>query len=533
MNLTFEEIKNLEPLTEEDLSRATREELIGLIRGEQSLRASIIDGFIVSITSEMIFKDRAFLAEEKFVRFRTVVFDKRSERSSSIRSGSKNKKKKEREDPESHSKLPSERYPNVDVIERVVECEADPFCPCCGERMASAEMFDVSEALSVIPKKFVIVRQKRRKYRCGDCKSGIATTPSPPRITPGSSYSDELIIDVSLSKYCDLVPVERYCKIALRVGIEGLPPNSLIESTHRLADFFLPNYEKIRAETLESRVLLADETFHRMLEGDEKDRWFLWAFSDENSCFFECHDTRSGDVASAVLAKSQCEVLVSDVYSGYAKAVKDANEQRRQQGNDKTIVNAYCNSHARRGFVFDFERGDPGANYMINTYDHLFFIEKQCKGKAKSDILYIRKTMLPRFQEMKIHAEARLAEISEKSALGKAYSYFIKNFDQLIRFIEDPEVPMTNNQSERLLRSPVIGRKTWYGTHSERGAKTAAIHQTLVESCKLIDFNPREYYRESALRTLQKQPPLTPKEMKVLLLQKSSPPPPAIFNPSQ
>ncbi len=270
-----------------------------------------------------------------------------------------------------------------------------------------------------------------------------------------------------------------------------------------------------------------------MLEGDDKDRWFLWAFSDETSCFFECHDTRSGDVASAVLAESQCEVLVSDVYSGYAKAVKDANEQRRQQGNDKTIVNAYCNSHARRGFMFDFERGDPGAKYMIKTYDHLFFVEKQCKGKSRGDILYIRKTMTPHFHQMKIHAEARLAEISEKSALGKAYSYFIKNFDQLIRFIEDPEVPMTNNQSERLLRSPVIGRKTWYGTHSERGAKTAAIHQTLVESCKLIDLNPREYYRESALRTLQKQPPLTPKEMKACLLQKSSSPPPAIFNPSQ
>jgi hypothetical protein len=78
--------------------------------------------------------------------------------------------------------------------------------------------------------------------------------------------------------------------------------------------------------------------------------------------------------------------------------------------------------------------------------------------------------MLPRFQEMKIHAEARLAKISEKSALAKAYSDFIKNFDQLIRFIEDSEVPMTNDQSERLLRSPAIGQKTWYGTHSERGA---------------------------------------------------------------
>jgi hypothetical protein len=102
------------------------------------------------------------------------------------------------------------------------------------------------------------------------------------------------------------------------------PRTALLKPRIDLQIFFLPNYEKVRAETLESRVLLADETVHRMLEGDEKDRWFLWAFSDEASCFFECHDTRSGDVASAVLAESQCEVPVSDVYSGYAKAVKDA-----------------------------------------------------------------------------------------------------------------------------------------------------------------------------------------------------------------
>ena len=46
---------------------------------------------------------------------------------------------------------------------------------------------------------------------------------------------------------------------------------------------------------------------------------------------------------------------------------------------------------------------------------------------------------------------------------------------------------------ERRLRSPVVGRKTWYGTHSKRGAETAAKLFSIVESCKLNGVNPREY----------------------------------------
>ena len=62
---------------------------------------------------------------------------------------------------------------------------------------------------------------------------------APPRIKPGSGYSDEMVIDVALSKYCDLVP-ERYTSIAGREGLKDLPPNSLIQQTHYLSDFVEP-----------------------------------------------------------------------------------------------------------------------------------------------------------------------------------------------------------------------------------------------------------------------------------------------------
>lgn len=103
-------------------------------------------------------------------------------------------------------------------------------------------------------------------------------SPSPPRIKPGSGYSDEMVIDVALSKYCDLVPVERYTSIAGREGLKDLPSNSLIQQTHYLSDFVEPVYDLLGQEILRPLVLRADETPHRMLEGGGDKSHYLWGF---------------------------------------------------------------------------------------------------------------------------------------------------------------------------------------------------------------------------------------------------------------
>jgi hypothetical protein len=105
---------------------------------------------------------------------------------------------------------------------------------------------------------------------------------------------------------------------------------------------------------------------------------------------------------------------------------------------------------------------------------------------------------------------------SDKSKLGKAMGYFLKNYDGLTRFLTNPDLPVDNNPAERLLRSPVVGRKTWYGTHSKRGAETAAILFSLVESCKLNQVNPREYFKKLVQDLHQGNPAYTPKEFKDL-----------------
>ena len=81
-----------------------------------------------------------------------------------------------------------------------------------------------------------------------------------------------------------------------------------------------------------------------------------------------------------------------------------------------------------------------------------------------------------------------------------------------VKSLTSRSVAIDNNLQERLLRSHVVGRKTWYGTHSERGAETAAILFSIIETCKLNQANPREYLEKLAQDLLQGQNPYTPIE---------------------
>lgn len=149
---------------------------------------------------------------------------------------------------------------------------------------------------------------------------------------------------------------------------------------------------------------------------------------------------------------------------------------------------------------------------MVDTYKEIYKLEAKIEGKSIEEILAVRANMNPFFESMKAHSLAFKDRFSSQSSLGKAFDYFLNYYSELTYFMNDPEVSIDNNASERLLRSPVIGRKTWYGTHSKRGAETTAIHFTLVQSCHLADINPRLYYRLARDWILNNIPILTPLE---------------------
>lgn len=55
----------------------------------------------------------------------------------------------------------------------------------------------------------------------------------------------------------------------------------------------------------------------------------------------------------------------------------------------------------------------------------------------------------------------------------------------LTRLVEDPLIPLDNNDTERMLRVVVVGHKNFYGSRSKRGTEIAAILYSLIDTARL------------------------------------------------
>jgi transposase len=69
-------------------------------------------------------------------------------------------------------------------------------------------------------------------------------------------------------------------------------------------------------------------------------------------------------------------------------------------------------------------------------------------------------------------------------------------------FVEDQNVPPTNNFVERLVRQGVLWCKTSFGTQSERGARYVERILTVCATCRLQDRSIIEYLRRACRNQL-------------------------------
>jgi transposase len=406
----------------------------------------------------------------------------------------------------------SEQYPHTEVEEQYIDFENAPQCQCCHGTMIDSGLGEVTEQLHTVPARHKIIRQYRRKYKCPRCYTGLVTARQLPRIAPGSSLGDSFIIEAATAKFYYLIPAQRYALMAAQSGLEQFPPQLVLAAHHYLAEFLRPVYGLLQRRIQRSHLLFADETPHRMLEGSESKNWFLWGFSAEGVCYFEIHDTRSGDVAIEFLAASDCIYLMSDVYAGYTRAIREVNAIRRTRGL-REIIPLFCNSHSRRKFVEASINYPEEAQFFIDQYETAYRLEAELKllkdPQSRSEK---RAEMRPFFEAMLVMGKTIRDRYSDKSSIVRAIDYYTNNYEGLTRFLENPDLPIDNNLSERHLRNPVIGRKTWYGTHSERGVETTEILFTIMQSCKHLKIDPRQYLQALTESMLMRGPPFTPSQ---------------------
>ena len=76
---------------------------------------------------------------------------------------------------------------------------------------------------------------------------------------------------------------------------------------------------------------------------------------------------------------------------------------------------------------------------------------------------------------------------------AKGLTYLKNQWQPLTLFLDDPEIPLDNNEAEREIRGPVRGRKAHLGSHSERGARVAALLYSLLGTCRKLGVDPRAW----------------------------------------
>jgi transposase len=70
----------------------------------------------------------------------------------------------------------------------------------------------------------------------------------------------------------------------------------------------------------------------------------------------------------------------------------------------------------------------------------------------------------------------------------------LKNhWDGLTLFFGFPEIPLDNNCAERLLRSPVVGRKNYYGSGTEWSGRFAAMQFSILQTLSIWGIEPRRW----------------------------------------
>ena len=109
----------------------------------------------------------------------------------------------------------------------------------------------------------------------------------------------------------------------------------------------------------------------------------------------------------------------------------------------------------------------------------------------------------PLLEQLKQWAQTQLSQALPKSSLGQALSYMLNLWSALSLFLTDPSIPLDNNRTERGLRGLVVGRKNHYGSRSKRGTEVASIFYSLIETCKLVGIDPKQYLRDAVLSKLR------------------------------
>jgi len=111
---------------------------------------------------------------------------------------------------------------------------------------------------------------------------------------------------------------------------------------------------------------------------------------------------------------------------------------------------------------------------------------------ARRDVLRKEKAP-PLLDEIHKHILAMSKTVLPKSAAGQACSYTLSIWTRLVRFLDYPELELSNNLAENSMRPIALGRSNWIHIGSQQAGPRIAAIISVVESCRRLKIPIREY----------------------------------------
>lgn len=333
----------------------------------------------------------------------------------------------------------------------------------------------------------------------GDDNQTIVKADRPKDLIRGSIVTPSLQAAILNGKYVNAIPLYRLEQDFLRNDVH-ISRQTMANWTIRVAEEYLSLlYEYMHRKLYEHHVLQADET-PLLVNKDGRgagSKSYMWVYRTgemnpkEPIILYEYQKTRKADHPKNFL-KNFKGVLVTDGYQVY-HTLSDSQED---------LAVAGCWSHARRRFA-EIVKMLKDKKQARNTLAYAALEQIKAIYKVEESLKYLSSeereirrhlSVEPLVESFFAWLKAHQFDIPEKSATAKGIQYCLNQEKYLRYFLQDGEVPIDNNASERAIRGFCIGKKNWVMIDTIHGAKACAIIYSIAETAKANHLRTYHYF---------------------------------------
>jgi len=176
-------------------------------------------------------------------------------------------------------------------------------------------------------------------------------------------------------------------------------------------------------------------------------------------------------------------IISADRYRAYQK------HSRLHPG----VTISYCWAHQRRDALMVANDHPKLENWAMDWVDRIgqLFHLRACRTAATEGRSYAAadKQLRRAVQAMAELRDKTLANRAMPDPASKLMESLKYHWSGLTAFVDHPALPMDNNKAERALRTPVVGRKDFYGSGSTWSASLAATMYSLLLTVRLWGLN--------------------------------------------